>query len=75
MCGAQEKVGLAIENLPDNEVLNAVKSTVNVKDINYFTVPLNPSLCLPQSIIDPKPWGILRRESLTLNPVLISAPR
>ena len=41
MCGAQEKVGLAIENLPDNEVLNAVKSTVNVKDINYFTV-----LCL-----------------------------
>ncbi|KAJ1485857.1 hypothetical protein T484DRAFT_2391319 [Baffinella frigidus] len=34
----QEKVGTAIENLPDNEVLNAVKGTINVKEINYFTV-------------------------------------
>ena len=36
-----------MEALGGGAVLNAVKSTVNVKDINYFTVPLNPSLCLP----------------------------
>jgi hypothetical protein len=34
----QDKIGTAIENLPDNEALNAVKLSINVKNINYFTV-------------------------------------
>eukprot|EP00288_Rhodomonas_lens_P006009 CAMPEP_0177721770 /NCGR_PEP_ID=MMETSP0484_2-20121128/17329_1 /TAXON_ID=354590 /ORGANISM="Rhodomonas lens, Strain RHODO" /LENGTH=210 /DNA_ID=CAMNT_0019234107 /DNA_START=68 /DNA_END=697 /DNA_ORIENTATION=+ len=33
----QDKVGSAVENLPDNPVLNAVKAGINVKEMNYIT--------------------------------------